>query len=247
MPNQPYLDATVQWKIRTGNLAFHEPGYREVADAILETGLATQVVRRIGSGKEADVYLAQDNARPVAVKVYRLYRTTHRGGGPVKAETMGHRASREFELLTYAWQDGAPVPRPYRRDENMFAMEYLGGPDGPAPMLHHASLEAPGAFCAATLRGIERLAEAGVVHSDLSPFNILVHQAQPRIIDLAACHRVDRLGASPWVRLTEATEAMRRGLGALRRYFERYGETFDVEELTDAVARRLDRFGVLEG
>jgi serine/threonine-protein kinase RIO1 len=162
MPNDPYLDASVRWKIKSGQIGFHEPGYREVADAILESGVATEVYQRVGSGKEADVYLCRDDSRLVAVKAYRLFRTPHRGGGAIKLESMGQRASREFELLVYAWQDGARVPRPFRRVENLVSMEFLGNEDGPAPLLHHSVLESPQRFLRETLDSVERLAEGFV-------------------------------------------------------------------------------------
>lgn len=245
MPNEGYLDKSVHWKVRAGQISFAEPTHRETADAILETGLATEVGQRLGSGKEADVYLCKDGGRLFVVKVYRQYRTAHVGGGPIKLEAMGQRASREFELLCYAWQGGARVPEPGRRVENMFSMQYLGTPSAVAPMLQNAVLTDPASFLNATLSGVEGLAEAGIVHSDLSPFNILVHARLPWFIDLAAGVRVDRLGSPPWVRLNEAMTSLRRGTTALKRYFGRYGLELDGDELLSRVRSKIDLFRIL--
>jgi RIO kinase 1 len=245
VPNEAYLDKSVAWKIRSGQVSFSEPTHDEVAEAILEVGLATDVGQRLGSGKEADVYLCRDDRRLLVVKVYRQYRTAHRGGGPIKLDSMGRRAELEFELLTLAWQGGARVPEPGRRVENMFSMQYLGGAEAVAPMLQHAKLDDPESFLQATLDGIEGLAEAGIVHSDLSPFNILVHESSPWFIDLAAGVRVDRLGAPPWQRLFEALRALEKGLSSLQRYFRRYGLQFESRELIARVQKQIDRFGVL--
>ncbi|HEV8049493.1 MAG TPA: RIO1 family regulatory kinase/ATPase [Thermoplasmata archaeon] len=245
MPNDGYLDKSVHWKVRTGQIAFAEPTHEEVADAILDAGLATEVGQRLGSGKEADVYLARDGPRLVAVKVYRQYRTAHRGGGSIKLESMGQRAVREFELLTYAYQGGAKVPKPGERVENMFTMQYLGTAEAAAPMLQKAALDDPEPFLRATLDGIEGLAEAGIVHSDLSPFNILVHDGAPWFIDLAAGVRVDRLGWPPWQRLSEAMESLRHGLASLERHFRRYELEFDAAAITARVRTQIDRFGVM--
>jgi RIO kinase 1 len=244
MPNEGYLDKSVHWKVRSGQIGFAEPTHDEVADAILDVGLATEVGQRLGSGKEADVYLCRDGRRPIAIKVYRQYRTAHRGGGAIKLESMGQRAVREFELLNYAWQGGARVPEPGRRIENMFSMQYLGDPESAAPMLQHAVLEEPERFLQATMAGVEGLAEAGIVHSDLSPFNILVFQGQPWFIDLAAAIRVDRLGWPPWVRLNEALGATEKGMAALGRYFRRYGLPLDSQELLGRIRVQIDRFHV---
>src|SRR5881409_25917 len=99
MPNSPYLDKSVQWRIKTGHLDFKEPGYRRTVEAILSAGLGTEVVRLISAGKEADVYLVKYNGAPLAVKAYRLYRTSHRGGSAIKIDAMGRLAAREFEML----------------------------------------------------------------------------------------------------------------------------------------------------
>jgi len=245
MPNSGYLDKSVHWKVQSGQIAFAEPTHDEVADAILDVGLATEVGQRLGSGKEADVYLCRDGRRPMVVKVYRQYRTSHRGGGPIKLETMGQRAVREFELLCYAWQGGARVPEPGRRVENMFSMQYLGTTEAAAPMLRHVRLDDPAPFLDAILSGIEGLAEAGIVHSDLSPFNILVHEGRPWFIDLAAGVRVDRLGSPPWERLTEALRALEHGIATLDRYFRRYDLELDAPDLLARVRTQLDKFGVL--
>jgi serine/threonine-protein kinase RIO1 len=244
MPNKEYLDKSVHWKVRTGRLDFAEPTHDQVADAILDGGLATWVGQRLGSGKEADVYLCRDDRRPIAVKVYRHYRTSHRGGGAVKLDSMGERALREFDLLSYAWEGGARVPEPGRRIENMFSMQYLGEEDAVAPVLQHVQLEEPEDFLRATESGVEGLAEAGVVHSDLSPYNILVHRGQPWFIDLAASHRVDRLGWPPWVRLNEALRATEKGLAALDRYFRRYDLRLDSSDLMRRVRAQIDRFRI---
>jgi len=245
MPNDGYLDKSVHWKVRNGQIAFAEPTHDEVAQAILDAGLATEVGQRLGSGKEADVYLCRDGRRLVVVKVYRQYRTAHRGGRPIKLETMGQRAVREFELLCYAWQGGARVPEPGRRVENMFSMQYLGDLGSVAPMLHQVWLDAPEPFLRSTVAGIEGLAEAGIVHSDLSPFNILVHEGQPWFIDLAAGIRVDRLGTPPWERLNEALRALEKGVGAVSRYFRRYGLEIDRNEMLGRVRAQIDRYGIL--
>ena len=244
MPNEGYLDSSVHWKVREGRIGFAEPTHDEVADAILDVGLATEVGQRLGSGKEADVYLCRDGGRLIAVKVYRQYRTTHRGGGSIKLESMGQRAVREYELLCYAWQGGARVPEPGRRVENMFSMQYIGDTRAAAPMLRHADLYSPAAVLASTVHGVEGLAEAGLVHSDLSPFNVLVWENTAWFIDLAAGIRVDRLGWPPWMRLNEAMRALEKGIGTLARHFRRYGLELDSPELLRKVQVAIDRFAV---
>jgi RIO kinase 1 len=246
MPNNPTLDASVQWRINQGTIDLREPGYRGTAEAILDGGLATEVRRLISAGKEADVYLCGYNGAPLAVKAYRLYRTSHRGGRPIKADTMSWLAAHEFEMMRQAWKGGAPVPTPARRVENLLSMRYLGDPDEPAPRLHDVRLDAPEAFLHAVLSGVDSLAAAGVVHSDLSDFNILVHDGMPWFIDFSDSIRVDRTGGVPWIRLTQARDALIHGFRALETYFRRDGLSIDAEFRADRIVARLDRFGVLK-
>src|SRR5881409_2284253 len=183
MPNDPTLDASVQWRIDHGTIDLREPGYRGTAEAILDAGLATEIRRLISAGKEADVYLCTYNGAPLAVKAYRLYRTSHRGGGPVKQDSMGWRAAHEYEMMRQAWKGGVKVPTPARRVENRFSMRYLGTEEGPAPRLKDVVLENPSEFLESALDTVRRLIGAGVVHGDLSAFNVLVHDEEPWVID----------------------------------------------------------------
>ena len=127
MPNDPYLDASVAWRIKTGNLEFREADYRTTVRTIYESGLATEIQGLISTGKEADVYLARYRGVKLAIKVYRLYRTSHRGGRPIKLDSAGWLASHEYDMLLQAWKGGAAVPTPAKRVENMLSMRYLGG------------------------------------------------------------------------------------------------------------------------
>jgi RIO kinase 1 len=247
MPNDPYLDASVAWRIKTGNLEFREADYRTTSQTIIESGLATEVVGLISTGKEADVYLTSYDGVPLAVKVYRLYRTSHRGGRPIKLDSAGWLAAHEYDMLRQAWKGGALVPTPARRVENMLSMRYLGNYLGPAPRLHDATLEDPEGFLDLVLRGIESLAKAGVVHSDLSPYNILVFQERPWFIDLSEAIQVDRLGYSHWQRLDMARDALDHGLGTVVEHFARYGIEAQTECYVERILASLDRFGVMGG
>src|SRR2546428_13868288 len=122
MPNRPYLDASVQWRINSGQLSLEEPDYRSVVEAILSAGLATEVVGLISAGKEANVYLARYNGAPLAIKSYRLDRTSHRGGEPVKQDSMGWPAAHGDERWRQGWESGVRGPPRPRRLEYGFSL-----------------------------------------------------------------------------------------------------------------------------
>ncbi|KAF5071835.1 RIO1 family protein [anaerobic digester metagenome] len=244
MPNDPYLDASVAWRIRNKNIDFRESGYHETVQSILENGLATRVRGMISSGKEASVYLAEHHGAPIAVKVYRLYQTSHKGGRPIKLNSAGWLAAHEYDMLLQAWKGGAPVPTPSRRVENMLTMRYLDQDGGPAPRLQDIVPDDPAGMLEMVARALLSLGRAGVVHTDLSPYNILVKDGRPWFIDLSEALRVDRTGDTPWIRLTEAERALRNGISSLDRYFGRFDLRFD-ESIVPQLIGEWDRFGVM--
>src|SRR5947208_134563 len=81
--------------------------------------------------------------------------------------------------------------------------------------------------------GIEAMARAGVVHTDLSAFNILFHDGHVWFIDFSEALRVDRTGGAPWIRLTEAGAMLGHGFTALQKYFRKYGLTIDAAPIVD--------------
>jgi len=245
MPNDPYLDASVRWKIKTGQAQLHEPRYRDVAAAIEDCGVATEVVRLIGSGKEADVYLGLDGTVPVAIKVYRTYRTANHVGRAMKLDSIGHLAAWEYDLLVYVYRDGARVPRPIRRVEHMFSMQYLGSPEAPAPRLRDVLDEPMEPLARRTVEAVEHLVGSGVVHTDLSPYNILVDRGEPWIIDVGKCLRVDRLGSPPWVTLHRARAAIEAGARALAKFFASRGVAVDADATAQRFFRQIERYDLL--
>ncbi|HSA35085.1 MAG TPA: RIO1 family regulatory kinase/ATPase, partial [Methanomassiliicoccales archaeon] len=105
--------------------------------------------------------------------------------------------------------------------------------------------EDPAEMLEMVTQALVRLGKAGVVHTDLSPYNILVKDGRPWFIDLSEALRVDRIGDTPWIRLTEAERALHNGLRSLDRYFGRYNLTMD-EGIVSELVEEWDRFGVMD-
>ncbi len=107
----------------------------------------------------------------------------------------GKWAVAEFEALSRLWKAGARVPYPVQIIGSEMMMEFIGGPDGAgAPRLANAT----GSTADFTdlwhdlVSSLEVLAEAGLTHGDLSPFNVLVDDTGcvlidlPQVVDLVA-------------------------------------------------------------
>ena len=112
-------------------------------------------------------------------------------------------------------------------------MELIGDGGHAAPMLVHVALTPDEAKITlrAVLRDIEILLECGLVHGDLSAFNILYEKGKPTLIDLPQAVEVDSV-ADAWT-------LFHRDLDNLFNYFRRQGMVLDT---LDTATRLWSRF-----
>ncbi len=214
-----------------------------------------RVEYRINDGKEATVYLCSTVKGAVdvpylAAKVYRDRRfrgfsnnATYTDTGRVRDRRMakairkgtrtGKKTSqrlwvdREWQALLTLVEAGASVPMPYDHAADAILMEFLGDAEGAAPMLAHVRLNSEEAKRAyeSLLADVGLMLSCGLVHGDLSAYNILYHQGRPRIIDLPQTVDVDD-AVDGWT-------LFYRDLENLAGYFSRQGLQNDV--MADAV------------
>ena len=118
------------------------------------------------------------------------------------------------------------VPEPIACTDDAVAMQFIGEGDVPAPLLKDIRFESPKQAHAcfdALIDGIETMLRRHIVHSDLSPFNILYHDQRPWIIDFP--QNVDpAVNPNAW-------ELFCRDIDHVVRFFERYGINKDVDNL----------------
>ncbi len=179
-------------------------------EPLVVDGLVDSVLRQLMSGKEAMVYVVQCGDEIRCAKVYkeankRGFHTAvdYTEGRKVKnsrqARAMAKRSRYGREEQEAAWQHaevdalrrlaaaGVRVPTPYQFHEGVLLMELVADEDGePAPRLNDLALSAEEAqrFHAELIRQVVRMLCAGIVHGDLSEYNVLVDAAGPVIIDL---------------------------------------------------------------
>ncbi|SMP53308.1 PA4780 family RIO1-like protein kinase [Noviherbaspirillum suwonense] len=177
---------------------------------LVDEGLVDTVLRQLMSGKEATVYVVRCGDDVRCAKVYkeasqRSFRqaASYQEGRKVKnsrqarAMEKGTRYGRKMQ--EEVWQNaevdalyrlaaaGVRVPRPYICFEGVLLMELVTDADGhAAPRLAEVDLSMEQAllFHAQLLREVVLMLCAGVVHGDLSGYNILVDADGPVIIDL---------------------------------------------------------------
>ena len=207
---------------------------------LVTEGLVDEVLRQLMSGKEATVYIVRCGEEIRCAKVYkdakqRSFRksTSYQEGRKTKnsrqarAMEKGTRYGRQMQ--EEAWQSaevdalyrlaaaGVRVPQPHICHEGVLLMDLVTDADGhPAPRLNDVELSAEQAleFHAGLLNQVVRMLCAGIIHGDLSEYNILVGHDGPVIIDLPQA--VDAAGNS------NAGPMLERDVANLASYFSRF-------------------------
>ena len=212
--------------------------------ALIDEGLIDTVIRQLMSGKEAEVFVVRIGNETRCAKVYkeatnrsfrqavdytenRKVKNTRQARAMAKGTKFGREAqeaawqSAEVDALYRLADTGVRVPKPYNFFEGVLLMELVTDANGDAaPRLndvqfspedarrHHASL----------LVEVVRMLCAGVVHGDLSEFNILLASHDgvdgPVIIDLPQA--VDAAGNN------HAERMLLRDVGNLRDFFGQF-------------------------
>ena len=178
--------------------------------SLIEEGLIDTVVRQLMSGKEAMVFVVRCGDDTRCAKVYkeatnrsfrqavdytenRKVKNTRQARAMAKGTRFGREAqeaawqSAEVDALYRLAAAGVRVPKPYNFHEGVLLMELVTDEHGDAaPRLNDVQFTPEQALAhhAKLLNEVVRMLSAGVVHGDLSEFNILLSGDGPVIIDL---------------------------------------------------------------
>ncbi len=141
----------------------------------------------------------------------------------------------EYETLQVLHTAGVAVPRPIAQSESIIVMEYIGGDDRPALVLNNAHLDQEEArrVFELLMLNIERALAADRIHGDLSPFNVLYHEGDVRMIDFPQA--VDPRFNS------QALPLLERDIANICRHFARYGIEADQYQLAHRLWARFLR------
>ena len=129
----------------------------------------------------------------------------------------------EWTTLRRAWEAGASVPFPVEQTDDGLLMEFIGDETQAAPKLVQAKLAADELADAweQLLANVRTLTAAGLVHADLSAYNLLWWQGRLVVIDLPQ--------AVEFTTNADAFELLHRDLVNVAEWFRRRGVAIDVE------------------
>jgi RIO kinase 1 len=176
---------------------------------LVDDGLLDEVLRPLKSGKEASVYVVVAHGEVLCAKVYKdmgqrsfQARVQYQEGRKVrgsrqaraigKASKFGKREQEtawkntEVDALYQLMDAGVRVPKPYGYHHGVLLMALVTDAEGhSAPRLGEVDLspEAARSFHAELIRDVVRMLCVGLIHGDLSQYNVLVAPEGPVIID----------------------------------------------------------------
>jgi RIO kinase 1 len=177
---------------------------------LIDDGMVDTVVRSLKSGKEASVYIVACGNQLRCAKVYKeaehrgfhrlaQYQEGRRTRSSRDARAMGRRGRHGREVQEAEWKNaevdalyrlvgvGVRVPAPHLVHEGVLLMELVRDAQGdPAPRLNDVNMSAEQAreWHTFMIGQIVRMLCAGLIHGDLSEFNVLLDVNGPVIIDL---------------------------------------------------------------
>ena len=214
--------------------SLHYLGYRIGFDAydllalsdLVAKGALNAIGERIGVGKESVVYQAFGEM-PLALKFHRQGRSSFkhvrrlRHQLPDKSKVpwiyaASLAARHEHQIMEKLWPE-VSIPRPVAASRHVLAMEFVSGPP-----LNRIALSDPKEGLDLILAEVAKALAMGIIHADLSEFNILVAESGPKIIDWPQAVEVTH---------PHARELLERDLANVLRFFERkYGIKVPLEE-----------------
>jgi RIO kinase 1 len=177
---------------------------------LIDDGVIDEVLRSLKSGKEATVYVVRTGSQVRCAKVYRdmgqrsfqkraQYQEGRKVRGSRQARAMAKSTRFGRKEQESAWKNAevdalyklvaadVRVPKPYGYFNDVLIMELVTDSNGnPAPRLGEVDLtpELARDYHTFLIRQIVRMLSLGLIHGDLSEFNVLVGPDGPVIIDL---------------------------------------------------------------
>lgn len=212
---------------------------------LINQGQFRSVDYPISTGKEGGVFRASATGGYRAVKIYRIGNTIFRHVPRYVIEwlrrevgAMGNTSRmifawtrREHTVLTQLREAAVRVPEPFACFRNVLVMEFIGDQGLPAPPMQEVVLENPEAVYHDLTGQVRRMVSAAhLVHGDLSPYNVLVLDDRPYLIDVAQAISTDH---------PQARELLRRDATNFAQYFRRLGVETTPGEFFEAAGGTL--------
>jgi len=229
-----------EWKVYGNVFSKHS---LDILFHMSSQGYFEELESTISVGKEANIFTAvHKQDKRIIVKIYRLENCNfnkmyeYLSGDPRYVGTKKRQrliifswVQREYKNLLIA-RKAIKVPKPIAFKDNIILMEFIGH-DSAAPELKDCKPKDPKKFFEKTIKNIKKLFDGGLIHADLSAFNILNHDEEPVFIDFSQSVPVEAEGAK---------EFLKRDIHNICTHFRKFFAISEDEE-EDIVAGIIER------
>lgn len=230
--------AREEWKVYGNVFSEHS---RKLLFKMASQGYFEELESAVSVGKEANVFTAttKDHQRIIA-KIYRLENCNfNKMYDYLKADPRYIDTARNQRRIIFTWtqrefrnlmlaREVIKVPKPIAFKDNVVLMEFIGNTD-PAPELKGHAPKDPEKFFKKVIDNVHKLYKIGLIHGDLSPFNILNHNEEPVFIDFSQGTLIDA---------TDADELLRRDIKNIAIYFRKISKMkIDEEEMYKKITK----------
>lgn len=164
----------------------------------------------LSTGKESRVYLAFDsNNNLLAVKIYLTTSSEFKKGMRIYLDEYGLKlysksfrsavfywCEKEYKHLKIAYEAKIRVPKPISYKNNILILEFLGEDGKPAPLLADCyEIDFENAYHE-IVDSIQNLFKTGIIHGDLSEYNVLYFKEKPYLIDFGQSVKINHPNAN---------------------------------------------------
>ena len=229
---------TYQERFKTLKGVFDEFTNRTIF-TLQSQGVFDDLLSPLSVGKESNVFIGQKEGKKVIVKIYRVQNCDFKrmfsyiGKDPRYAYLQRQRrqivfawAQREYRNLLWAAKAKVRVPEALGWLQHIIVEEMIGT-DIPAPRLKDGLPENPQQFLDLIIAEMQKLYRSGLIHGDLSAFNILNDKENPVFIDFSQ---------ATMVKTPNSEELLERDIKNLVQFFAKLHVRASSEEIFKKVA-----------
>lgn len=206
---------------------------------LMKKGIISNLDYPVSTGKESIIFKATaPSGAPLAVKIYKIKtslfmkKNDYIMGDPrfekikwSEREVVFAFARKEFKNLEMCERAGVHAPKPFIVEGNVLVMGFLGEGELPYPQLIQTVCEKR--FLHSILEEVRKLYSAGLVHADLSEYNIMIaNNGTPYLIDF---------GQGVVLSHPKAREFLERDVRNVVNFFRKFGFEMEFQKALDYI------------
>ncbi len=192
-------------------------------------------------GKESNIFLASSGQDHVIVKIYRLHSCNfNKMFSYIKTDPRFAELKNQRRLVIFKWvqreyrnlliaRENINVPTPIAFKNNVLVMESIGK-SNPALQLKNKIPKDLEGFAEAIMDSVRKLVKLGIVHGDLSEFNILNHKNRPYFIDFSQ---------ATTIKDPHALEYLERDLKNIARFFKKHKLELNLKKMFEESKKEI--------